>query len=624
MCGIVGVVGKLGTVKITAMLERMNDSIVHRGPDDDGIWANDAFGFGMRRLSIIDLAGGHQPMWSPSGHGIVYNGEIYNYRELRSDLAAHGYPFQTNCDTEVILALYETGGIDALERLRGMFALALFDAKARLLHLVRDRIGIKPLYYGEVAGSFFFASEIKAILAAAETKPKINDQAIYDYLTLRYVPGPQSVWQGIEKLQPGHHLTLDLSTGAKSVTPYWSMEIRSEPVDADRDYAREFEENFLSVVESHFVTADVPVGAMLSGGIDSSSVCAAAIELGHRNFHTFSYSTKNDPSNELQFARTAAEHLGTTHHEVVLGPQDFAGFLDRFVWHMDEPYRDMTGIPMFFLSECARRQVKVVLTGEGADELLAGYPTEDPLALERRLRRKYGYVPRAFYRSVARFLSGSGRRLFAALAEKGWAGYPEGRANHISFYWSDEQKREFWSGGPATPTEELIAALYADATSPRLIDKVQHAQMKSWLVEDLLMKADKMSMATSLEARVPFLDHVMVEWCATLPLDWKVRRQPDGNLSLKHVLREFARARIPGEIIDRKKQGFPISEEMLLHDSWDEIAEPAFSDPNSPLRNWIAMERMADLAAAARRGDVNALSQAWLLVMLDRWGRVWL
>ena len=375
MCGIAGLIGRFCADDGRRLAGRMNQALVHRGPDDAGIWSTDGFAFAMRRLSIIDLEGGHQPMWSEGteggGIGIVFNGEIYNYRDLRRELEAKGKSFRTHSDTEVILRLYASEGVDGLARLEGMYAICLYDPRTRCVHLIRDRLGIKPLYYAEIEGRFFFASEIKAILAALDSRPAIDHRSLSHYLTLRYVPAPASIWEGICKLEPGHRLTVDLQAKSHTIHRYWSLDINSSPLEAGRDYLGEFESLFLEAVEKRLVAADVPVGVMLSGGLDSSAVSAAAVELGHKAFNTFSVAFEEGGGfSELSYAREMAEHVGANHHEVVIGKDDFLGFLPDFVRFSDEPLADLASVPLYFVSRLARQHVKVVLSGEGSDEIL--------------------------------------------------------------------------------------------------------------------------------------------------------------------------------------------------------------------------------------------------------------
>jgi asparagine synthase (glutamine-hydrolysing) len=329
MCGIVGVGAPLRTEKLKSVVNRMNAAIVHRGPDDEGTWAGEGFAFGMRRLSIIDLSGGHQPMWDEStGIGIVYNGEVYNYRAIRLSLEQVGVHFQTTSDTEVVLKSCSLKGMKAVHDWNGMFAVACWNADERKLYLIRDRIGVKPLYYYYDGEMLIFASEIKALLASGLFRPRLNQQAIWDYLTFRYVPSPETVWQGIWKLPPAHILEWSPNT-APSIHRYWETDVLSlDPNEPVNQKAKQFEDLFLDCVEKRLIAADVPVGVLLSGGLDSSSIAAAAVELGHKQFHTFSVGFSDGGEySELAYARSMAEHIGAEHHEIVVDQSTFIEML---------------------------------------------------------------------------------------------------------------------------------------------------------------------------------------------------------------------------------------------------------------------------------------------------------
>ncbi|MEA2478758.1 MAG: hypothetical protein QOJ07_680, partial [Thermoleophilaceae bacterium] len=412
MCGIAGVSGAPSSDAALELAERMNAELVHRGPDDAGSWREGGDALAMRRLSIIDLQGGHQPMVAPSGTAIVFNGEIYNYRRLRDELAGDGWEFRTGSDTEVVLALYELHGIEAVDRLEGMFAIALRDGARGRLHLVRDRMGKKPLYYTDGPGELLFASELKALLAGLPTRPALARQSLHDFLTLRYVPGPATVWEGVVKLPPGHRLEVDLRSGRRTLRRWWRLVFDSAPDGGGADAAGEFAELFGAAVDDRLVAADVPVGVLLSGGLDSSAVSAAAVERGHRAFHTFSVGfAEGGDFSELGYARQMAEHVGAVHHEVVIGQDEFVAALPELVHMTDEPLADLATVPLHAVSKLAREHVTVVLSGEGSDEVLAGYDLEVLAAQIERLR-PLRRLPAPLLRAAARALpSGRGEAL---------------------------------------------------------------------------------------------------------------------------------------------------------------------------------------------------------------------
>lgn len=624
MCGIVGLAGRFSAAEAADLADRMNGTIVHRGPDDAGRWSTDGFAFAMRRLSIIDLAGGHQPMWTDDGVGIVFNGEIYNYRSLRAELESEGCVFRSHSDTEVILQLYHRHGPDMVHRLEGMFAICLYDPRRREVHLLRDRFGVKPLYYAQQGGNFYFASEIKAILAALPSRPDLDRQALHDYLTLRFVPAPDTVWQGVRKLPPGHRLTLSLDSGELGLARYWGLDFRAEAEDPGRDYPGEFATRFLAAVEKRLLAADVPVGVLLSGGLDSSAVSVAAVELGHRDFHTFSIAfDEGGAFDESPYARAVAAHIGSRHHEVRLDRDRFIDFLPRLVYHSDEPLADLASVPLYYVSELARREVKVVLSGEGSDELLAGYNFDrlgrlfDRLAVAERwlpagLRRLLGHLP----------VAGPGEwiRLWG---RHGGRGLLAGRPYHMTLHWSEPEKQALW-GEPAaySSTVDRIRGWYRPSAGLHPIDQVQQVYSGEWLTEDLLMKADKLSMATSLEVREPFLDHTLAEWAARLPIAWRIGDARRGYQS-KRILREFCRRRLPREILERPKQGFPVPAYRWLAGPLKAWAEARLFGPSSRLQTLFRMTAVRPAFRQALSGDTAAAHKIWILLILDQWLEAW-
>jgi asparagine synthase (glutamine-hydrolysing) len=627
MCGIVGVVGPFGTDEGLERIRRMNGSIVHRGPDDEGSWSSDGVAFGMRRLSIIDLAGGHQPMWTTDGVGIVFNGEIYNYRALREDLVAANYSFRTHSDTEVILNLYHRDGLAAIEKLQGMFAIFLYDKRSNRIHFVRDRLGVKPLYYGVHDRCLYFGSEIKAILAGMNGKPELDCEAFFHYLTLRFIPSSHTAWEGIHKLPPGHTMTLDLENGSRQIQCYWRASFNSAPLDPSRDYPAEFEGLFLAAVEKRLLAADVPVGVLLSGGIDSSAVAAAAVELGHRNFHTFSVAFDDGGEfDETAYARQMARHVGANHHEVHIGFDEFMDLLPVLVRHTDEPLADLAGIPLYCVSQLAREHVKVVLSGEGADEVLAGYTLERVARILDWMKRLEGAIPPALRRLAGVALGARrGGAMLRSWSRGTWQTCLSGQPYHATLHWTDDEKklllRDSRDRTGYVATEDLIRSWYGEAEPDvHPLDALQQVYCREWLVEDLLMKADKMSMAASLELRVPFLDHALVEWATKLPLAWKVGGS--GAYQSKRILREFAARRLPGDIVSRPKRGFPVPAYRWLAGALKGWAAD-FLGPHSKLAAYIDVTRLAPILRAAASGDLPSAHKVWLLIVAEYWLQAW-
>jgi asparagine synthase (glutamine-hydrolysing) len=625
MCGIVGVAGRLSRAEAASLAGRMNDAIVHRGPDDAGLWATDGFAFAMRRLSIIDLAGGHQPIWSDDGVGIVFNGEIYNYRNLRRELEADGFRFATQSDTEVILNLYRRDGLAMVQQLEGMFAICLYDPRQGRVHLIRDRFGVKPLYHATVHGVFYFASEIKAILQALPQRPALNRQALNDYLTLRFVPGGETVWQGVAKLPPGHRLSHALDGTTDEPQRYWALDFSAEEADPSRDYAAEFGELFLAATEKRLVAADVPVGVLLSGGLDSSAISAAAVELGHRNFHTFSVAFADTRAvDETPYARAVAAHVGSQHHEVRIDREAFVSFLPDFVRASDEPLGDLASVPLYFVSRLARQEVKVALSGEGSDEILAGYNFDRLARLLDRLQSVERWTPAGLRRFAAGLPGGRRADWLKLWAAHGWHNMLAAKPYHMTYHWTDAEKAALWhEPWSASPTIDLLTAQYRTNAAKHPLDQVQQVYSGEWLTEDLLMKADKMSMATSLEVREPFLDHRLAEWAAKLPLAWRVGDARRGYRS-KRVLREFCRRRLPRSILDRPKLGFPVPAYAWLTDDRQNWASDLLFGRGSRIGDLLRMDGVRPTFNAAQAGDGAAAHKIWLLIILEFWLRAWL
>ncbi|HWO43249.1 MAG TPA: asparagine synthase (glutamine-hydrolyzing) [Candidatus Eisenbacteria bacterium] len=628
MCGIVGIAGPLPVEKIQPAIEKMNAAIAHRGPDDEGSWVAPGFGFAMRRLSIIDLSGGHQPMWDEHAEtGIVYNGEVYNYRALRAELEKAGHRFRTTSDTEVVLKSLAVNDTAAVHSWNGMFAVASWNKRLKQLTLIRDRLGVKPLYYFWDGSFLIFASEIKALLASGLFKPELNLQAIWDYLTFQYIPGPQTIWRQIWKLEPGH--LLKWSSDAKpEISCYWRTDVEAADRTFDQEQSfREFETLFLNSVELRLLASDVPVGVFLSGGLDSSAVAAAAVELGHRSFNTFSVSFADGGKySELPYARAVAEHVGAHHHEVVVDRATFFEVLPEAVRSTDEPLADLTTIPLLMLSRLARQHVKVVLSGEGSDEVLAGYGF-DRFVRKRNLIKRLQTLPRPLLKAASRavrLLSERQADLLKKVATIPLADWNAAHKNHMTRAWTQPEKKALWSGFPGEDSDRVLAAMYAAAASDDPLEQILSVYQKSWLVEDLLMKADKMSMAASLEVRVPFLDYRLVEWANRQPPALKVGIGQDGHYQTKLVLREFARKRLPKTIIDRPKLGFPVpAYNWLRDDKINRWAHEHLTGRRSRLAAALKSFVVEEELSLASHGESKAAHKIWLLVVLETWLRAY-
>lgn len=629
MCGIVGIIGDLPREECLSVVGRMNGAIVHRGPDDDGVWAEDGFGFGMRRLSIIDLAGGKQPIWDQAaGRGIVFNGEVFNYRALRADLASRGVAgWTTESDTEVVLKSLVEKGEAGINEWNGMFAVATWDIASKSLLLVRDRMGVKPLYYYWDGRNFLFASEIKAILASGLVERRLDKQALWDYLTFRYVPGPNSVWANIRKLPPGHLLRFERG-GAPRVEKYWESDVVSNDfnVSSEAEIDAEFAELFLDAVELRLVSSDVPVGVFLSGGLDSSAIAAAAVELGHNNFHTFSVGfAEGGYYSELDYARQVAKHVGAQYHEVVLDQKHFLDMLPEVVFATDEPMADLSAISVLALSRLARKDVKVVLSGEGSDEILAGYDFDRAEREWNRVRLLQRFPQAALKLGAAFTRLGPGglhRRAekVANLPLKNWNLL---ELPHITGNFNQAEKKELWPGESWKDSERIVAAQYEAAASKDPLQQMLSVYQKDWLVEDLLMKADKSTMAASLEARTPFLDYRLVEWANRQPNSVKVKRTGLNQYETKSVLRRFCAKRLPRTIIDRPKRGFPDPANIWLENGLHPWAHDTLLNSNSKLGLVFDKPVVERVLNEAKEGKGGAADRVWSLIVLELWLQAW-
>jgi asparagine synthase (glutamine-hydrolysing) len=607
MCGIVGYLVPLSAdVPGSDLLETMAEAIRHRGPDDDGYYSAGPVGLGMRRLTIVDLANGRQPVISPDGRFIVvFNGEVFNHVELRHELSRGGWHFRTNSDSEVLLAAWATWGAECLPRLNGMFAFAVWDGAEQRLWLARDRMGVKPLYIWYDGHQLLFASEIKALMASGRCSREISVQGLWNYLTFRYVPGPGSIWANITKLPPGH--LMDVKPGqAPCPRRWWDIPYQAHPRRADNGkLAAEFEALFTDAVALR-MQADVPVGLMLSGGLDSSAVAAAAVESGHDRIHAFSVAFADSPGiDELPYARDVARHLGLAHHTLMISARDFMDFLPTFVRQTDEPLADLAAIPLYHLSRLAADTVKVVLSGEGADEILAGYTFDEVVASWRAQAPS-----RPWWRLSA--------PPFPDLLQVE-------PPPHMTNYMSSEAKRVLMPNAVDMPESmDRVREAFARCRSKDPLDRMLYAYCQDWLVEDLLMKADKMSMAASLELRTPFLDYRLVEWAASAPARAKVGPGQDGRWQTKAILRQYAARRLPATIIDRPKQGFPVPVyDWLAGDlkAWS-FETSCDDDSFKGLFDRQAVEAIVRAGTEAEAGIMDR-HRLWNLLVFSLWLKEW-
>lgn len=556
MCGIAGSYGYAGRSPADPhVLDRMLDVIWHRGPDDSGTFVQDGVAMGTRRLSIIDLEGGHQPMKSEDGSVVVVqNGEIFNYRDLLSSLRQRGHTIATASDTESIVHLYEDHGADFVQSLRGMFGIAVWDQRRRRVVLARDRLGIKPLYYADVDGVLVFGSEIKAVLQHPAVAIRASLTALRQFLALKYVPAPGTMFEGIRALPPGHVLTCD-EDGIR-VERYWdvSFDRTAAPSYTEEEAVARLEELLVDAVRSHLVS-DVPFGAFLSGGVDSSTVVALMSQMLDHPVQTFAVGFKGagDFVSELPYARMVAERWETDHHEVLIGADDFVNRLETVVWHLDQPIADEASLPNYMVSELAAGHVKMILSGEGGDELFAGYARYS----FERLAPLFGAIPRPLRTLGVAAADRLPRMRRAKIALRALCEADEATRMTSWFPLFNEERLDGLLSGEAraaleTPIADVFAEQLEHADGSDVVSRMLYVDTKLWLPDDLLARGDKTSMAVSLEARVPLLDYPLVEFAATLPTSLKLRGK-----ERKYLLRKVAAKWLPEPILTRKKQGFP-------------------------------------------------------------------
>ncbi len=550
MCGIAGIVSLDGRPVTPEELSAMCAAMVHRGPDDEGVHVGSGVGLAMRRLSIIDLATGHQPVHNEDGSvWVVLNGEIYNFAELRTELEARGHAFYTATDTEVIVHLYEEYGARCVERLRGMFAFAVWDEPRRRLLLARDRLGIKPLFYAEVGGRLVFASELKSILALGEVETRLDWGAVGHLFTFLATPRSESLVEGVRKLEPGHLLVASPAEGV-TARPYWRVRFEPDRGRSEASFIARLRELLEESVALHLVS-DVPLGAFLSGGVDSSAVVALMSRLTSGPVKTFSIGFADGDYDELEYARLVAKTFGTEHHELILEP-DVLEVLEDLAWYLDEPLGDPSAIPTYMVSKLAAESVTVVLSGDGGDELFAGY---DKYVVEGRERNRFVPAPARWLLGgvAAAMPDGMRGRNFLRHVSLGGA---ERYLDSTTLFRRDQQARLFTPDAYALVSRHdpwAESRQWLDGGNGHWLSALQHADLHTYLPLDILTKVDRMSMAHSIEARVPLLDHRVVEFAATIPPELQFR---DGTT--KYVFKRAMQGLLPDVILSRPKHGFAV------------------------------------------------------------------
>jgi asparagine synthase (glutamine-hydrolysing) len=615
MCGIAGIVSLDKERVDPGDLQRMCDAIVHRGPDDEGYYFEPGVGLGMRRLSIIDLNTGHQPIHNEDGSiQIVFNGEIYNYKELRQDLQQRGHSFYTDTDTETIVHLYEEYGPKVVEKLRGMFAFAVWDGRLRQLLLARDRLGIKPLYYAYIHGRLIFASELKAILQLPEVDIALNWKSAQRLFTFLATPSFESLVEGVHKLGPGQIL-IAAANREPRVEQYWDVHFAADYEHDENFFVERLRELLLEAVRLRMVS-DVPVGAFLSGGLDSSAVVSMMSGLASEPVKTYTIGFEDSGYDETPYARQVADQFGTVHSEEILAT-DALDVIEDIAWYLDEPLGDSSVIPTYMVSKLAAKDVKVSLSADGGDELFAGY---DKYVVEKRERQRR-FIPsplRSGLGRIGRALpdSARGKNFLEHLAMNGVNRYLDAS----TFFKLEDQKRLF-----RPEVFELMSADPCRAEVEHLgkhngnwLSSLQYLDLKSYLPLDILTKVDRMSMAHSLEARVPLLDHKLVEFAATIPPELKLKQGVT-----KYIFKKAMRGILPDTIIDRPKHGFAVPLGQWFKGRFDDFLHDLLLSDTSKRRGILNAGHVEHLIRL-HRGGRSLDSQLWTLISFELWCRTFM
>lgn len=605
------------------LVEQMMGRLHHRGPDDEGVYVDTNVALGHTRLSIIDLSTGKQPLSNEDRTvWIVFNGEIYNFKSLKQDLLARGHVFATNTDTEVIVHLYEEYGEECLQHLRGMFAFGLWDTRKRKLLLARDRVGIKPLYYFMTNETLIFASEIKALIVDPIVKREVDPQAVAKFLAFSYTPGFETLLRNIWKLEPGHYLVSQ--HGRVQVKQYWDLEFSTAPRNGNFDAAvDELIELLRETVRDHMIS-DVPVGVLLSGGVDSSALLSFIVEETGQNVSTFTIGFEGEKfADERYYARLVASSFGNKHHEMSIKADDFLAFLPKYVWHMEEPVCEPPAVALYYLTRLAKEHVKVLISGEGGDEAFAGYQTYRNLVCLERLKKASSPWTRAIAaRLIGRLASlphMANFERYSHLMTIPLQDYYYSRSSSpLSFF--NRSRAHFYSKSfqeKAHPdcATECVIRLFAGLRGHDALSQMLYIDTKTWLPDDLLIKADKMTMANSLELRVPLLDHKVLEFAARLPENYKLR-----GFTTKFILKKAFDHRVPKEVLKRKKTGFPIPIETWLNNDLRNFAHELLTDRKTLERGYFNKKAIYELLSNPSP-TWDSTAAVFSLIILELWHR---
>src|ERR1700752_22746 len=626
MCGINGIAFSSRSHRSVdpSVLTRMCDVLSYRGPDDSGFFIDCPIGLGHRRLSIVDVAAGHQPMTNEDGSlRITYNGEIYNHADFRSELESKGHVYQTHCDTETILHLYEEYGERCVDFVRGMFAFAIWDQRRKQLFIALDRLGFKPLYYVHTAdGSLFFGSEIKTVIEAGAVKPELNFRVLPDYLANHATSGEETLFVGVKRLLPGHRILW--RDGELKVEPYWDVSFANQDAErlSDDEYVAQWYELFRESVKLRLM-ADVPLGMFLSGGIDSSAIAAVMSGMVNEPIKTVSVAFNEREANELEYARIVSNAFKTNHHEVVVSPDDFFAALPKLVWHEDEPLAHPSSVALYFVSLLASEHVKVVLTGEGSDELLAGYGRYRKTILNLSLGAKYrrltpSPLQNALRSGVQGLPSSRARqkllRSFLNVAPDIESIYFDNFAVFPLATQADLLSPESLERVGRIDPYEGVRRVLGETDAESFLDRLAYTDIKTYLHE-LLMKQDQMSMATSIESRVPFLDHKLVEFTCRMPERMKLRGR-----TTKYVLRESMKGLLPEAILSRSKMGFPVPIGAWFRGPYSSVIDEYVLSERALNRGIFGPQTVRELVKRHQSGE-NHDERLWALVNFEMWQR---
>lgn len=625
MCGICGQVFTDGRPSDRSILERMNAALTHRGPDSDGFYQSAGVGLAMRRLAVIDLSSGDQPISNEDDSlWIVFNGEIFNFQDLHQQLRSAGHRFKTRSDTECILHLYEDHGDDCVNYLNGQFAFALWDVPRQKLLLARDRLGQIPLFYVRKEQGLFFSSELNSLLQGLPSLPEINLPAIDLYLGMQYIPDPMTAYQGIHKLPPAHILTWQ--NGSLKLKSYWHLEYAPKWEETPRQLEETLRGKLRQAVRIRML-ADVPLGVHLSGGIDSSIIVALMAEMSSQPVKTFSVGFEESSFSELPYARLVAERYATHHHEFILSYTDLPATIQKMAVHFGEPFADSSALPLYLLSRITRQHVTVALNGDGGDDFFAGYTRYwlDPWA--NAYLHLPGLLTRRLVPSLMKLFPDRANRPVGASLVNGLKRLEQltridGRASILRWgsYFSPDQRRslwrpEFWQESSAHNAEAILIPLYEELPGfAGRLDRTLHCDVNSYLPGDLLVKADRMNMAASLEGRSPFLDHQLVEWVVRLPESWKLNGS-QGKRLLKRAFTGY----LPDKVLHHRKQGFGIPLGAWFRGPLEDWAKQALLDGNNVLDTWFDTGQIKSLLAEHSSGQIDHGKRIWALLMLSLW-----